>query len=298
MIPAMPVLKPGLFDAHNHLQDARFDLRADELLACAAQAGVTRMVVNGVSETDWPHVAALARRHPEQVQPSFGYHPWFLGERTPDWERNWVRWLDTTPHAAVGEIGLDRWMLEQPERWRARCFGSNSGPLREPPAWAEQEAVFVRQLSLAAERNLPASIHCLYAFGPLRDLLTKHPHPACGFLLHSYSGPVELVPALARLGAYFSFSGYFLSEAKLRQRTVFLAIPPDRLLVETDAPDQLPPKIYTQHPLADARTGQSLNHPANLAAIYAGLAGVLGESEAGLTARVAENFHRLFSGLR
>ena len=49
------------FDAHNHLQDDRFAGRQDELVAAAAQTGVTRMVVNGTRATDWPLVAALAR---------------------------------------------------------------------------------------------------------------------------------------------------------------------------------------------------------------------------------------------
>ena len=69
------------FDAHNHLQDDRFAGRQDELLAACEQAGVTRMVVNGACEGDWPQVLALAREK-KIVLPSFGYHPWYLHERT------------------------------------------------------------------------------------------------------------------------------------------------------------------------------------------------------------------------
>ena len=52
-----------LYDAHNHLQDDRFDGRQDELIADCAAVGLTRMVVNGTCEGDWPSVAALAKRH-------------------------------------------------------------------------------------------------------------------------------------------------------------------------------------------------------------------------------------------
>ena len=73
-----------LFDAHNHLQDARFGGQQDELIADCAAVGLTKMVVNGTRESDWPDVAALAKRH-DCVLPSFGLHPWFVHERTADW---------------------------------------------------------------------------------------------------------------------------------------------------------------------------------------------------------------------
>ncbi len=281
-----------LCDAHNHLQDDRFAGREDELAAEAVQAGVARMVVNGSGESDWPQVASLADLHPAMIVPAFGCHPWYLGERTPQWREELVRQLDLTPGAVIGEIGIDRWMLENPDRWRA--YLGPAGAAAEPPAMAEQEAAFTTQLKLAAERNLSASIHCLQAFGRLLELLQANPRPARGFLLHSYGGPVELVAPFAKLGAYFSFPGYFAHERKTRQREVFRAVPPDRLLIETDAPDQLPPDALNRHPLTDPTTGQPLNHPANLAAIYQYLADFLGEPIDVLATQVMTNFTRLF----
>jgi Tat protein secretion system quality control protein TatD with DNase activity len=48
------------------------------------------------------------------------------------------------------------------------------------------------------------------------------------------------------------------------------------------------------HALADPATGQAINHPANLALVYAGLAEFLGEPPELLASRVVENFERLF----
>ena len=81
--------------------------RADRAELLAECEGLSRMVVNGCAEEDWPQVAALAKAHP-QVLPSFGYHPWFIHERTGNWESELNRFLDAHP-ASVGEIGLDRW---------------------------------------------------------------------------------------------------------------------------------------------------------------------------------------------
>jgi TatD DNase family protein len=263
-----------LYDAHNHLQDDRFGGRQKELLAACEKSGVVRMVVNGASEEDWPQVLKLAQEH-KIVLPSFGYHPWYLQERTPDWLKNLENHLDQIP-SAVGEIGLDRWKPDLP--------------------YAGQEEAFLAQLRLASDRNLPVSIHCLQAWGRLHDLLRENPRPACGFVLHSFGGPAEMVPAFTKLGAYFSFPGYFLNERKIRQRDVFKKVPPDRLLIETDAPDQMLPPEKNLHPLAGV-DGKPLNHPANLPAVYSGLAETLGEKAEALSARVEENFQRVFGGI-
>ncbi|HSH95316.1 MAG TPA: TatD family hydrolase [Roseimicrobium sp.] len=272
-MPLMPSAAPRFYDAHNHLQDDRFHGAQAALVGTAKKSGVAKMVVNGSCESDWPDVQRLAREHPDLVIPSFGYHPWYLNERTNDWRATLVRFLDSMPSAG-GEIGLDRWM--------------------ENPDIPLQEEMFLWQWRLAVERDLPVSVHCLKAWGHLYDLIRAEPRPACGFLLHSYGGPVEMVQPLAKLGAYFSFPGYYLLERKLKQRETFKSIPPDRLLIETDAPDQLPPGSHIPYPLTDTTTGKPLNHPANLGSIYQGLADFLGEPVEALLVRVEENFRRLF----
>lgn len=264
---------PEFCDAHNHLQDERFAGRQDELLAAARSAGIRRMVVNGSCEEDWPQVSALAHRFPDVVIPAFGIHPWYVHQRTSDWERRLVECLDAVP-SSVGEIGLDRWKKDLP--------------------WEGQEEVFSRQMAIAAERNVPATIHCLQAWGRLVELLEQGTRPACGFLLHSYGGSVELVDRLAALGAYFSLPGWFARDGKDRQREAFRHVPRERLLIETDAPDQSPPDAEILHALTDASTGRPLNHPANLPAIYAFAARLRAEPVEQLTRQIRINFRRLF----
>lgn len=265
---------PHLFDAHNHLQDDRFAGLTDAIVREARAAGIVRMVVNGSCEADWPAVAALAGRHRDLVIPSYGYHPWYIGERSPDWSERLSACLDTG--GAVGEIGLDRWKPNLP--------------------WEGQEEVFATQLRIAAERNLPASIHGLQAWGPLIAILESGPRPACGFLLHSYGGSVETMERLVPLGAHFSLPGYFAHERKNRQREVFRRVPADRLLIETDAPDQLPPDTHVEFPLR-AQDGTPLNHPANLRAIYRFAAELRGVSIDELAAQVERNFRRVFGSV-
>jgi TatD DNase family protein len=301
-----------LYDAHNHLQDERFGGRQGELLATCAQTGVVAMVVNGSCEGEWPQVLTLSRRYgragselpaagaetssdahrvtrPTMIIPSFGYHPWHIHERTADWLRTLTHFLDEVP-SAVGEIGLDRW--------------------KPGLSYDGQEEVFIAQLRLAAERNLPVSIHCLQAWGRMLEILQTEPRPTRGFLLHSYGGSKEMVTPLANLGAYFSLPGYYAHAQKSRHRETFQEVPAERLLIETDAPDQNLPEMRSAecglrsfwqdaktYPLIDSATGQTLNHPGNLAAVYAFAAELRDVTGEVLAAQVEMNFRRLFGGL-
>lgn len=266
------------YDAHNHLQDDRFAGQQAALIQTCRDTGVAAMVVNGSTVADWDAVGTLARNNPDLVRPAFGVHPWYVGEQPSDWEDALVRHLDENPGASLGEIGLDRW--------------------KEGLDFELEQDVFRRQLHLAARRNLPASIHCLKAWGALYDILRAGPLPAGGFLLHSYGGPVEMVEPLARLGARFSLPGYFALPRKSRQRETFRHVPPDRLLIETDAPDQCLPPERVLHPLTGTGTNRPLNHPANLPAVYAFAAELLDEPLENLARRVEANWLALFGSPR
>ena len=264
-----------LLDAHNHLHDSRLLPWRAEFLAELPALGVRRAVVNGTHEADWPEVAALAAQVP-WVLPSFGLHPWHVNERSAAWREKLLHFFDTHPGAGVGEIGLDRWIEGHDPIAQAECFRA--------------------QLAIAAERNLPATIHCVRAWGALWDILRESPVPARGFLLHAYGGPAEMTAGFVARGAYFSFSPSFLHERKAAQREIFRTFPPERILVETDAPDLAPPPEANPHPLAD-ENGKPLNHPANLVLAYDALAKIRNVSRAELAATVAENFTRLFATL-
>ena len=263
-----------LLDAHNHLHDARLLPWRAEILPELPTLGVSGAVVNGTREDDWDGVASLAAATP-WVIPSFGLHPWHVNARTPAWREKLTHFLDAHPGAGIGEIGLDRWIEGNDPVAQAECF-----------RW---------QLALATERNLPATIHCIRAWGALWDIIREGATPVRGFLLHAYGGPAEMVAGFHAHGAHFSFSPSFLHGRKTAQREIFRHLPADRLLVETDAPDLAPPPECNPRPLPGA-DGKTLNHPANLLVAYDALAEIRGVSRDELAATVAENFARLFRG--
>lgn len=260
-------------DAHNHLQDERLAGSIDQVATRCEELGVCASVVNGANPTDWPLVANLARRY-RWVVPSFGVHPWHIENLPESWFDTLVHFLDSMP-SAIGEIGIDGWRKEF-----------------DPTL---QEDIFIRQLTLAAERNLPVSIHGLRRWGRLLEILQTHPGPRCGFLLHSYGGPSEMIPAFTKLGGYFSCPGFFLSPGREMKLRVFASVPIDRLLIETDAPDQNLPEDLDSYKLVSSNNPtQRVNHPANISAVYQGLAALRELTMERLAAQVEDNFRALF----
>lgn len=276
-----------LYDAHNHLQDEWLAPYRDRTIQQLEALPITGAVVNGTCAEDWPHVEGLAARF-TWIVPSFGLHPWLVGNRRTDWLERLQQVLSADPRSHVGEIGLDRWILE-----RARPDDPRLQGLRRAP-FAEQREVFSAQLALAATLNRAATLHCLDAWGALWEILTSTRVPARGFLLHAYGGSSEMVNGFLERGAYFSFNGYFLGERKDRQRDVFKNLPLDRLLVETDAPSMPLPQAWRTHKLPPGPRNTPLNHPANIEAVYTGLAALRGISVEDLATAVEQNFRRLF----
>ena len=103
-----------------------------------------------------------------------------------------------------------------------------------------------------------------------------------------------MIRGFADRGAYFSFNGGFLEDRHARHREAFKLIPRDRLLVETDAPATPLPQPWRTYKLPPAPGGQTINHPGNIEAAYAGLAAFLGLSIEALADKVTENFTQLF----
>jgi TatD DNase family protein len=130
---------------------------------------------------------------------------------------------------------------------------------------------------LARKHKLPLIVHVLRAHPHFKRFLQDEPIPERGLLMHSYSGSVDFTPFYVRYGCHFSFAGPVTFEGARRPIEALKKIPLERLMAETDAPDQAP------HP---HRGGRS--EPAYLPLIIEGLARGLGaEVEAVRTATTA-----------
>lgn len=201
-----------MIDAHIHLQHAAFAADLSVLLKRAHDAGVRRFFCAATSAADWEKVLEIARRHPEAV-PFLGTHPEYAD--TYDAEA-FLRILTLHPDAKTGEIGLDN-------RYRS----------------AKEESAFISQLEIAAALKRPCVIHCVKSFHRLCPILKNRPLPPA-LLFHSFSASINEVGFLAAHGGYFSFSGSATRPDRAKARDLIKAVPLNRIVVETDAPDMLP----------------------------------------------------------
>lgn len=267
-------MRQRLDDSHNHLASGVFREDLPEIISALKDAGVAACVANGTCEGDWPAVRRLADVH-RFIIPAFGVHPWNVDEISPDWQGTLGKFLDS-PGATIGEIGLDRWKTDH--------------------NFEHQKSVFRWQLEQAIRRHVPATIHCLRAWGALAEILRDTGAPQCGFLLHAFGGPVEMVESFAEMGAFFSFSASFLGSGREHRRAPFAIIPENRLLIETDAPAMPPPKSICRYELnAETGDGTRLHHPADLPAALTGLAGIRKIPPDQMAGILHKNFRNLFS---
>lgn len=257
-------------DSHCHLQDERLAGQLDAVIDRARTAGVSFMVCCGASEPDWTPVADLAAKH-AGVFPSFGLHPWYVMKRSPRWLETLRRMLDEHLSAGVGEIGLDH------------VIG--------PETFADQLSAFRSQVELAIELRRPVSMHCRRAWGALLETLNSMPGLPRGFVIHSYSGSVETIEPLVKLGAFISFSGSVTLSGNKRAHRSAVAVPSDRLLIETDSPDIMPV-------IAGTRNEDAPNEPGNLPHIAAAVAALRGVSVEEIAALTVANASRLFGNVQ
>ncbi len=261
-------------DAHNHLQSPQLTSIASSLMSWAPPLGIARMVVNGTKESDWHHVAELAAAHPSIIRPAFGLHPWYLNQRTTHWRDVIEQQLVAYPKASIGECGLDRWIHDHDID--------------------DQQKVFREHLALAVKHDRPITIHCLKAWGALVDTLQSATKLPRGFLVHAFSGSIETAHQLESLGAYFSFSGYFLHERKGTICETYSQLPIERLLIETDAPSMPLPEEHNRFPLPPEEDEIPVNHPGNLVVVRDALAKLRGMDTDELDDQLRMNFSRLF----
>jgi TatD DNase family protein len=209
------------------------------MVAEMKDAGITGCVVNATREDDWEAVAALAREFPGYVFPAYGIHPWHADAAAEGWEERLRERLLSDPVASVGEVGVDGWV--------------------DSPGMEVQLPVFIKQAEIAAEMGRVMTVHCLKAWEELFAAMDQAAAWPGKFLMHSFGGSIEVAERLAKKGAWFSFSGHFLHERKRKVLEVFRRLPKDRILLETDAPDMIPPEDFVKFSL-----GAGVNHPANL----------------------------------
>ena len=185
-----------LFDTHAHFEGTREEAAAAVERAFAAN--VTRIMAVGGSESLNAGTDGFAYR-------AIGWDRDQVGKSLPE--------LDYAGVSAVGEIGLDYHY--------------------SPGTREQQRELFAKQLELAKKLGLPVVIHTRDADDDTLGLLREIPSRG---IIHCFTGSPGFCRALLDLGFYISISGIVTFRAADNVRESALAVPDDRILVETDSP--------------------------------------------------------------
>jgi TatD DNase family protein len=256
-----------MFDSHSHLQDVRI-ADAATVWARAQAAGVRATVLAGVDPQDWARQRALT--HLPSVYQSLGLHPQIIATYSQSDAKHGVQRLSEALQSkdvkvvALGEIGIDK-------------VGERALSLRL------QREIFAEQLTLAKIHNLPVILHILRAHAEALEVLRSVGLPAAGGVVHSYSGSAELVARYVDLNLHVSFSGSVTWHADGRAAKAAKICPLERLLIETDAPDQTP---------TEYRPGPS--EPMHLPSVARAIATARDEQVSTIATETESNACRLF----
>ena len=252
-----------IFDTHAHYDDAAFDPDREALLAAMPESGVRFVVNPGCDLPSSRRALALAERFPH-VYAAVGYHPENCGPYDPA-HLDELRAMARSPRVvAIGEIGLDYYWPENPPR-------------------DLQKQVFRAQLALAEALQLPVIVHDREAHGDSLAIVKEFPRVRGVF--HCYSGSAEMAEELLKLGWYLGFDGPVTYKNNRKTTEVAVLCPPERMLLETDAP------YLSPVPLRGKRN-DSRNIP-YIAARIAELRGVTAEEILAQTCENALRFYRI-----
>ena len=204
-----------LVDSHCHLNFDTYSGELDAVVNRAQSAGVNACVTICTKLSEFDAVLAIAERF-ANVWCSVGVHPHEAKDKIVSTDLL----VDLTHHpkvVGIGETGLDYYYLHSPKDAQIACFRAH--------------------VRAAQETGLPLIVHTRDAeddtIAILKEEMARRPFTG---LIHCFTGTERLAKAALGLGLCISASGIVTFKNSTSLRDVFLQVPLDRLLVETDAP--------------------------------------------------------------
>ena len=208
-----------IIDSHVHLYDERLSSRTEEIIGGLKDEGIDSVFEVGYDLPSSQNAVSLSQKYP-QVFAIIGTHPHDAKNFDEESETYYKQSASLDKVIAIGEIGLDYYYDLSPRDI--------------------QKDVFARQIDIAYEVNLPIVLHVRDAYKDALDILTaKRDKLRAGVLLHCYSSSAEMIKQFNKFDCYYALGGA-ITFKNAKKEDVIMAIPEDRLLVETDCPYMTP----------------------------------------------------------
>jgi TatD DNase family protein len=211
-------------DVHCHLTDPRLDGLTDQLIQRSQSWGVDQWLLGGVGPEDWKQQIKLAQKYPQQVWTCLGLHPYFVAENpleVCEQALDQLAPLILNPqNLAIGEMGLDfRTEIEKDSRNR-------------------QIEIFQNQLELAIATDKPVVLHLVQCHEEALKVLDLSADESLRGMVHAFNGTWQKADDFLQRGLALSVGGAVTKNPQLR--ACLEKVPLERLLIESDTPDQKP----------------------------------------------------------
>ncbi len=213
-----------IFDTHIHLNDDKLYSNLDEYIKAAQEKGVQKFLCVGWDIPSSKKAIQIAHMYPGIVFAAVSIMP----TEHRSYNDNSILELKELAKdpvvRAIGEIGLDYYWEKDDE-------------IKE-----KQKKMFIEQIKLANELNLPISVHCREAIQDTYDILNSF-HVKRKSVLHCYSGSLEMAKLFKDINFAFGFGGTLTYKNNKNAVNTFDNIDLENIVFETDAP-YLPPQEH------------------------------------------------------
>ena len=254
-------------DAHGHLADPRWDSEQDRIIEDARARGIHFFMQGGVSPDDWRRQRALKARHPHAIGLCFGLHPYFVAENEEEVCEQALDLLapQLVDALGIGEMGLD---------YRPHIMKDSQ---------ERQIHIFEQQIELAHASQKPMVLHLVQAHDDAIKILDLWGIPKSKGLVHSFNSSAAKAKDFVQRGLCLSIGGPGCRPENQKLHQAVKEMPLELLLVESDSPDQPPPRYKGEK-----------NPPESIWEVARAIAEIKGLDPMEILDITTQNFKRLF----
>ena len=251
-----------IIDTHCHLDDTRYDDDINSVIKNALDNKVDKIIIPGADINDLPKAAKIANSN-SNIYFAAGVHPYEID----GYDESVIRKFAKDPKCvAIGECGLDYFRLpdDNVDEYKSK-----------------QKDIFISQIKLAIELNLPLIIHIRDANEDSLKILKEYEDKLVGGVLHCFNASPILLELSSKF--YYGIGGVLTFKNAKKLVEILPKIPLNRLLIETDAP------YLTPEPHRGKR-----NEPAFTTFVADKMSDILGMSRDEIEDLTTQNAIRLF----
>ena len=202
-----------MIDTHTHINMIE-GITVEDVLKNANENGVDKIIVPAANPKDFEGIMKLINKY-DNVYGMLGVHP----SDAKDWDDKLINEIKNLAQnkkiVAIGEVGLDYY-------WD-KSFNDL------------QKEIFIKQIKLANELNLPIDVHDRDAHKDTFDILKEY-NNGSKVVMHCFSGSVEFAKECIKEGWYLGIGGVVTFKNAVKMKEVVQAVALEHILLETDAP--------------------------------------------------------------